>query len=763
MAEAEQLKSNLNVLIHGNQMAGLNKNFTSEYQLFKKEKKDTLSAYTIIKDLGEGTFGKVKLASHNHTKEKVAIKILEKNKILDESDRERVSREIQILKILRHPNITQLYEILEDESNLFLITEYAPNGELFDYIVANQRIRDVEASKFFQQIIDGIEYIHKLNVVHRDLKPENLLLDENYNIKIVDFGLSNLYRENELLKTACGSPCYAAPEMIAGRKYSGLQVDIWSSGVILYALLCGYLPFDDNDTQILYRKIMRGEYHIPSFVSPDASDLIKKILNIHPGRRYTIEQIKAHPWFSVYKGYVDIPKGLIIGYNDIPVDEIIIDNVESFGYDRDVIVQSIKNNRHNKLTTTYYLLLQKFIRNGHASKADINSLCFKPKILEEMKAINKKIENLSKSIEKKESLNQITNNKQVENTKNEENIVHEIMNQHHNRIAKKVEKPSINNLNNTTLLSFEENLKDSSFSPDKHRRVSKRVHTTNIKPTTTDRSVSKNQYKITQLLNLESEKESKGQVSNRLNPISLSSIIETKVARKTADTNIYNKNITDQLKAKKKQGQSLVKSKVETSPSPKFRPDTSSSTKRSPITEPLSSFKNNKMSPKKDKYVSPDFVRPLNDRLSTQNKKVESQQLASLRLSTDPILNKVTSEQVCLDTSKINYLSPFDYMTYENLDQMKTHRGPLNLEAITMRDPNIMMDELCFNLTKLRVSFKRVGCFSIKCEYLDMRFSIEINIIEKFPNMFVLKFYKNNQGTSQYFDLCDKVFTILQL
>ena len=181
--------------------------------------------------IGEGTFGKVKLGNHIQTEEKVAIKILEKDRICDVSDVERVSREIHILKLIRHPNIIQLYEvtymqIIETPKKLYLIMEYASGGELFDYIVKNSKLKEKEACKFFHQLIAGIEYIHKLHIVHRDLKPENLLLDHNKNIKIVDFGLSNTYKAGELLKTACGSPCYAAPEMIAGKKYVGLEVDI---------------------------------------------------------------------------------------------------------------------------------------------------------------------------------------------------------------------------------------------------------------------------------------------------------------------------------------------------------------------------------------------------------------------------------------------------------------------------------------------------------------------------------------------------------
>lgn len=191
------------------------------------------------------------------------------------ADVERVSREIHILKLIRHPNIIQLYEIIETPRQLYLIMEYASGGELFDYIVKHTKVEETEACKFFQQIVDGVSYIHKINIVHRDLKPENLLLDHNKNIKIVDFGLSNTFKEAELLKTACGSPCYAAPEMIEGKKYNGALVDIWSIGVILYALICGFLPFEDPNTANLYKKILSGEFTIPKFVSLDTQDLIR--------------------------------------------------------------------------------------------------------------------------------------------------------------------------------------------------------------------------------------------------------------------------------------------------------------------------------------------------------------------------------------------------------------------------------------------------------------------------------------------------------
>lgn len=201
--------------------------------------------------------------------------------------------------------------------------EYANGGELFDYIVANQRVKEREACKFFQQIIAGIEYIHKIGVVHRDLKPENLLLDHNQNIKIVDFGLSNTYKPTETLKTACGSPCYAAPEMIAGKRYNGLMVDIWSCGVIMFALICGYLPFEDPNTSQLYKKIIAGDFSIPKYISLEGRDLLKCILCTDPAKRYTIQQIKDHQWFNQVP--YEEQSGIIVGEDSIRPDEHYIE------------------------------------------------------------------------------------------------------------------------------------------------------------------------------------------------------------------------------------------------------------------------------------------------------------------------------------------------------------------------------------------------------------------------------------------------------
>jgi 5'-AMP-activated protein kinase catalytic alpha subunit len=235
--------------------------------------------------------------------------------------------------------------------------EYASGGELFDYIVSKTKLSELDSCKFYQQIISGVEYIHKLGVVHRDLKPENLLLDENNNIKIVDFGLSNTYKAGELLQTACGSPCYAAPEMIAGNKYVGSRVDLWSTGVILFAMLSGYLPFEDPNTAELYKKILNCDYESPAWISSKTQEFLSKVLNTDPDARFTISQIKAHPWFNQVK--VDNSEGIIVGYSAMPINTEILGYLEAFGIDQEHCQKCLEANKHNDVTTTYYLLMKK--------------------------------------------------------------------------------------------------------------------------------------------------------------------------------------------------------------------------------------------------------------------------------------------------------------------------------------------------------------------------------------------------------------------
>ena len=266
----------------------------------KLPSKDLFSTYQTQNTIGKGTFSKVKLGYNKRTNEKVAIKILDKTKITSKSDLERINREISFLKKFKHTNIIKIYDIKETSNNYYIFMEYCEKGELFHYIVQKRKIEEKEASYFFYQLINGLEYIHANNIVHRDLKPENLLLGKGDVLKIIDFGLSNYY-EGRPLHTPCGSPCYASPEMLAGKKYNGFCIDIWSTGIILFAMICGYLPFEDKDNDALFRKIMHGELKFPSFISEHAKDLICKILITEPSKRIKLEEIKNHSFYLMGK------------------------------------------------------------------------------------------------------------------------------------------------------------------------------------------------------------------------------------------------------------------------------------------------------------------------------------------------------------------------------------------------------------------------------------------------------------------------------
>jgi len=259
-----------------------------------------LSNYRLGKTLGIGSFGKVKVAEHILTGHKVAIKILNRRKIKAMDMDEKVRREIKILRLFMHPHIIRLYEIIESPNDIYVVMEYVKGGELFDYIVEKGRLVEDEARQFFQQIVSGVEYCHRNMVVHRDLKPENLLLDSNMHVKIADFGLSNVMRDGRFLKTSCGSPNYAAPEVISGKLYAGPEVDVWSCGVILYALLCGSLPFDDENIPNLFKKIKNGIFHMPNHLSPGARDIIPRMLLVDPLKRITLAEIRQHPWYTLH-------------------------------------------------------------------------------------------------------------------------------------------------------------------------------------------------------------------------------------------------------------------------------------------------------------------------------------------------------------------------------------------------------------------------------------------------------------------------------
>lgn len=352
MTTSEKKKKNVNVEEDPNEIKGI-------HQFIMGEK------------LGQGTFGKVRLATHIVTGEKVAIKILEKDKIYKPEDKVMVENEIRILKMIRHNNLVQVYQVIQTNKLIYIVMEYSQGKDLFNYIVSNKKIKEDEACHYFQQIIDGVDYCHKLKICHRDLKPENLLL-EGRQLKLIDFGLSNTWGKSGKLSTACGSPSYAAPEMILGETdYYGSRVDIWSCGVILYVMVCGFLPFEDNNVDKLYKKIIEGKYALPSFVSEPCKDLIRKIMNVDQEKRYTIAEIKMHPWYKSITPKIN--EGLLPTQIILPTDEEIMDDLIKRGYKIDEVRESIILNKNNHLTTSYYLLVKSKIRQGLQSESDLFS------------------------------------------------------------------------------------------------------------------------------------------------------------------------------------------------------------------------------------------------------------------------------------------------------------------------------------------------------------------------------------------------------
>eukprot|EP00252_Welwitschia_mirabilis_P008829 TRINITY_DN2103_c0_g1_i2.p1 TRINITY_DN2103_c0_g1~~TRINITY_DN2103_c0_g1_i2.p1 ORF type:complete len:468 (+),score=82.84 TRINITY_DN2103_c0_g1_i2:148-1551(+) len=258
-----------------------------------------IGKYEVGRTIGEGTFAKVKFARNTETGESVALKILDKDTILQNRMVAQIKREISIMKLVRHPNVIFLHEVLASQTKIYMILEFVSGGELFDKIVHQRRLSENESRRYFQQLIDGVDYCHSKGVYHRDLKPENLLLDAKGNLKISDFGLSALRSQgDELLHTTCGTPNYVAPEVLGHNGYDGAVADVWSCGVILFVLMAGYLPFDEVDLTSLYRKISAAEFSCPNWFSGSANDLISRILDPNPQTRIKISEIKNHEWFK---------------------------------------------------------------------------------------------------------------------------------------------------------------------------------------------------------------------------------------------------------------------------------------------------------------------------------------------------------------------------------------------------------------------------------------------------------------------------------
>uniref|UniRef100_A0AAY5L6K4 Protein kinase domain-containing protein n=1 Tax=Esox lucius TaxID=8010 RepID=A0AAY5L6K4_ESOLU len=334
--------------------------------------------YRLEKTLGKGQTGLVKLGVHCITGQKVAIKIVNREK-LSESVLMKVEREIAILKLIEHPHVLKLHDVYENNKYLYLVLEHVSGGELFDYLVKKGRLTPKEARKFFRQIISALDFCHSHSICHRDLKPENLLLDEKNNIRIADFGMASLQVGDSLLETSCGSPHYACPEVIRGEKYDGRRADVWSCGVILFALLVGALPFDHDNLRQLLEKVKSGVFHMPHFIPPDCQALLKGMIEVDPEKRLTLEAIQKHSWYLGGRNEPcpeqPPPRRVcvkrIVSLTELDPD--VLDSMHSLGCfrDRGKLTQDLQCEEDNQEKMIYYLLLDRKERYPSCEDEDL--------------------------------------------------------------------------------------------------------------------------------------------------------------------------------------------------------------------------------------------------------------------------------------------------------------------------------------------------------------------------------------------------------
>ncbi|XP_047186285.1 MAP/microtubule affinity-regulating kinase 4 isoform X3 [Scophthalmus maximus] len=327
--------------------------------------------YRLLKTIGKGNFAKVKLARHILTGKEVAIKIIDKTQ-LNPTSLQKLFREVRIMKGLNHPNIVQLFEVIETDKTLYLIMEYASGGEVFDYLVSHGRMKEVEARAKFRQIVSAVHYCHTKNIVHRDLKAENLLLDADANIKIADFGFSNEFTLGNKLDTFCGSPPYAAPELFQGKKYDGPEVDVWSLGVILYTLVSGSLPFDGQNLKELRERVLRGKYRVPFYMSTDCEGILRRFLVLNPTKRCTLDQVMKDKWINSGYDGEDLKPHIepVEDFSDPARIEVMV----GMGFTSEEIKDSLLNQKYNEVTATYLLLGRKGDEGSDARTASSLSL-----------------------------------------------------------------------------------------------------------------------------------------------------------------------------------------------------------------------------------------------------------------------------------------------------------------------------------------------------------------------------------------------------
>ncbi|KAJ8553045.1 hypothetical protein K7X08_020438 [Anisodus acutangulus] len=350
-----------------------------------------MERYELGRLLGQGTFAKVYHARNIRTGQGVAIKVIDKEKVLRVGLMNQIKREIYVMRLVRHPNIVHFYEVMATKTKIYFAMEYAKGGELFNK-VAKGKLKEDVAQKYFQQLINAVDFCHSRGVYHRDLKPENLLLDENENLKISDFGLSALVEskhQDGLLHTTCGTPAYVAPEVINRKGYDGAKADIWSCGVVLFVLLAGYLPFQDSNLMEMYRKIGKAEFKCPSWFPPEARRLLSRMLDPNPSTRISLAKIRGSSWFK---------RGISVSSKSTVVDEVSSTDLRSTEDKQEAVAALIPKLNAFDIISLY-------------AKFDLSKLFEEPCLKKEAKftswkpasAIISKLENIAKRLKLKVS------------------------------------------------------------------------------------------------------------------------------------------------------------------------------------------------------------------------------------------------------------------------------------------------------------------------------------------------------------------------
>ena len=411
--------------------------------LENNEKKDiskmskSLTEYRIEGTIGEGNYGKVKYATHLITNQSVAIKIINKNRLIREGDTERIQNEMNIISTLNHPNILKAYEIFEDDLYYYIVMERPEKGDLFNYICTKGRLTLDEATFIYYQIVNGISYLQKQKIAHRDLKPENILLTENLIVKIGDFGLSKYYKSsNTRLTTICGSPCYSAPEMLRGNKYKPWPIDVWGIGVILYCMICGSLPFEDEKEDILIRKVIQCDYNCPYYINSKVRALFKRILCQNPNDRITMNELKMN---CIY----NMGKANFLKYNKI------------YGEDGDLLPQVnrfIKEKAINFLETECSMEINDYVENTTTYKIFFHTFMHKTKW--DTYHIPK---NYEQNVEQIENNNIINDTVNLRNKKNNINYIEKSDNNEEEKNEDILNIPPHESLSSAIAKSFEKN------------------------------------------------------------------------------------------------------------------------------------------------------------------------------------------------------------------------------------------------------------------------------------------------------------------